>query len=360
MAVDHPVQPLVFISYSHEDENFLEELLEHLKPLRSQNLLDCWSDKEIDPGGIWQQEIEKALSSTKVAVLLVSPGFLASDFIAKNELPALLNSASDKQLTILWIPVSASTYKHTGIAAYQAAHNPDEPLDRLRKAKRNEVFVKICDRILNAVNATIGYEDNKKTYTKHIQTNTPGLRESIKRFEIDKKIQSTLETIEEKQASSKKKIPLESLIPLLGNFFERMTFKGEPKIETCTSQRWTERVHSARLTYEALLIFEPYFVQDGTSLQKKVYQELLLNISKYIDRMILGLFEERKIELSEIDDLIGTQEFVIKFKENKERHFVLNDNGLTINMEAKYREPINRYLKKTLGSINKLVKSIEK
>jgi len=155
-------------------------------------------------------------------------------------------------------------------------------------------------------------------------------------------------------------MPLESLIPLLGNFFERMTFKGEPKIETCTSQRWTERVHSARLTYEALLIFEPYFVQDGTSLQKKVYQELLLNISKYIDRMILGLFEERKIELSEIDDLIGTQEFVIKFKENKERHFVLNDNGLTINMEAKYREPINRYLKKTLGSINKLVKSIEK
>lgn len=149
--MQHPEEPKVFICYSHEDQRWLDELLLHLKPLEDRNLLDCWSDQEIAPGRQWQSEIERALRSAKVAVLLVSPDFLASSFIAERELPPLLEAADQGDLTILWLPVSASNYKHTELVEYQAAHPPERPLDRLRKSERQQAFVDISDRILRAL-----------------------------------------------------------------------------------------------------------------------------------------------------------------------------------------------------------------
>src|SRR3954463_1965377 len=111
--MEHPAKPEVFISYSHADQKWLDELLMQLKPLKDRDLLDCWSDKEIVAGGLWRQDIERALNSAKVAILLVSPDFLASDFIAKNELPPLLRAANEGEMKLLWIPVGANNYKHT-------------------------------------------------------------------------------------------------------------------------------------------------------------------------------------------------------------------------------------------------------
>ncbi|HYO15840.1 MAG TPA: toll/interleukin-1 receptor domain-containing protein [Thermoanaerobaculia bacterium] len=154
--MQHPEEPKVFICYSHEDQRWLDELLLHLKPLEDRNLLDCWSDQEIAPGRQWQQEIERALRSARVAVLLVSPDFLASSFIAEKELRPLLEAAGQGDLTILWLPVSASNYKHTELVEYQAAHPPERPLDRLRKSDRQQAFVEISDRILKALGPSVG------------------------------------------------------------------------------------------------------------------------------------------------------------------------------------------------------------
>jgi hypothetical protein len=150
MGMEHPEQPDVFLCYSHEDQRWLDELLLHLKPLENRRLIDCWSDQEIAPGRQWQEEIERALASARVAVLLVSPAFLASSFIAEKELPSLLRAAAKGDLTILWIPVSASNYKHTELVRYQAAHPPERPLNTLRKSDRERALVEISDKILEA------------------------------------------------------------------------------------------------------------------------------------------------------------------------------------------------------------------
>jgi hypothetical protein len=160
LSRQHPQPPMpepitrnqVFISYSHQDQEWLTKLQTHLKPMIRNQTLDVWDDTKIKPGAEWRQEIQVALAAAKVAVLMVSPNFLASDFIDENELPPLLDAAQAKGLTIIWIPVSSSSYRETEIEKYQAAHPPNQPLDGLSAAEQNRVLVEICKKIKTAAN----------------------------------------------------------------------------------------------------------------------------------------------------------------------------------------------------------------
>lgn len=141
----------LFISYSHKDQIWLERLNTMLTPLAWNERVNVWDDTKIKPGDKWKKEIASALDSAKVAVLLVSPHFLASGFIATNELPPILNAAQDNGLTIIWALLSSCLYKQTQIKNYQAAHNIQRPLDLLAPGKRNLELSKICQAIGDAI-----------------------------------------------------------------------------------------------------------------------------------------------------------------------------------------------------------------
>lgn len=142
----------VFISYSHKDSFWLERLKVHLKPYIRNNDIVSWDDTMIRAGEKWFESIQYALSSAKVVILLVSPDFLASDFIAQHELPSILKDAEKKGLTIVWIAVSSCSYSETEIAKYQCANNPSKPLDSLPTSELNTELVNICSKIKSALN----------------------------------------------------------------------------------------------------------------------------------------------------------------------------------------------------------------
>ncbi len=142
----------IFVSYSHKDRPWLEKLQVAIAPLlRSNSDLILWDDSRIEPGQDWQGEIGDALQKASVAVLLVSQNFLASDFIAENELPPLLHAASERGVRILWIPVGACLYQESPLTSFQAAWDPSQPLNGFRGPKREHAMVVIAEAIRDAV-----------------------------------------------------------------------------------------------------------------------------------------------------------------------------------------------------------------
>ena len=147
-----PVRDQVFISYSHKDREWLELLQTMLKPLVRKNSVSVWDDAKIKAGAKWKEEIQRALWEAKVAVLLVSPHFIGSDFIAKHELPPLLEAARKHGVVILWVYLSSCLYEETEIKDYQAAHDISKPLNSLTPAEQDHVLAQVCRKIKGAVN----------------------------------------------------------------------------------------------------------------------------------------------------------------------------------------------------------------
>jgi internalin A len=143
----------VFISYCHDDRKLMDQLLTHLRPYVRNGTVTAWSDQQIGAGSRWFAEIQTALAKARVAVLLVSPDFLASDFIHTHELGPLLKAAEAGGVKILWVPLRPSAYKTTSLESYQTVGSPpDKPLAAMKKAERDAAWVRVCEEIQNAVN----------------------------------------------------------------------------------------------------------------------------------------------------------------------------------------------------------------
>lgn len=136
-----------FISYSHHDSAYLQRLQTHLSYYIRADQIDVWDDTRIKAGSKWREEIEKALQVANVAVLLISADFLASDFIATNELPPLLTAAEIEGVTILPVIVSYSAFKHTELAQFQSVNPPSSPLVSQTHADQEALWSKVAERV---------------------------------------------------------------------------------------------------------------------------------------------------------------------------------------------------------------------
>ena len=138
----------VFFSYSHNDSEYLDRILIHLRPVERSQAIDLWTDTKLKAGDLWRDEIKKAVDNARVAVLLVSADFLASDFIASNEDPPLLASAEGSGTTIIPVILKPSRFpRHKELSCYQAINDPKNPVISMDELARETLFANLAERI---------------------------------------------------------------------------------------------------------------------------------------------------------------------------------------------------------------------
>jgi hypothetical protein len=137
-----------FICYSHADQHWLDRLLVHLNPLQRDNVLKPWSDRDIHIGDDWRSEIDTALDSARVAILLVSADFLASEFIQTVELPRLLAAAESGGCRVVPILVAASAFNQTpSISRFQHANPGGRTLGAMPAEEAEQVLADVARMI---------------------------------------------------------------------------------------------------------------------------------------------------------------------------------------------------------------------
>jgi hypothetical protein len=163
----------VFISYAHADnenknpkKRWLDRLITHLKPLVRQEEFTVCSDEDILIGDDWHAHLQAHLSGAKAAVLLVSPDFLASDYIAKSEVPVLLKNAADAGVKMFPIIISPCLYARTEfkypdpktgpnvftLESIQAANPPSKTLVEMDEGEQNRVMTKVAEQLADLLN----------------------------------------------------------------------------------------------------------------------------------------------------------------------------------------------------------------
>jgi M6 family metalloprotease-like protein len=155
----------VFLSYSHRDEEGLQELLPFLRSLERDGGLRVWVDRTIPAGSRWRQQIESAIAESSIAILLISQDFLASQFIYEEELPRILRRQLEGHLTVFPVFLRPSTVSSDAItfadrdgvsqritlSEFQGFGTPERTLQELATVERARVFVELHRRILQFV-----------------------------------------------------------------------------------------------------------------------------------------------------------------------------------------------------------------
>jgi TIR domain len=118
----------VFCSYSHKNEEDVNQLRDWLRPLERQGLIQWWYDREIAPGWEWDEAIDKNLRTADVILLLVTYAFMASDYVYEKEIGKAVERHERGEARVIPIIVRPADWEWAPFAKLQALPKDAKPI----------------------------------------------------------------------------------------------------------------------------------------------------------------------------------------------------------------------------------------
>jgi hypothetical protein len=139
----------IFCSYSHRDEEHLDDLRDWLRGLERQGMIEWWHDREISPGWEWEEAIDKSLRSADVILLLVSPAFMASDYVYEQEMDKAVGRHDRSEARVIPIIVRPADWEWASFGKLQALPKDARPITRW--PDRDEAWLDVLRGVRKAV-----------------------------------------------------------------------------------------------------------------------------------------------------------------------------------------------------------------
>ena len=97
----------VFVSYSHQDIEWLKKLRTHLSGLKHSGIIEDWTDLDILAGDMWDKKIKESMEQADVFICLLSADFVASNYIWNVELKTIFENMKKKKTKVIFIHVES-------------------------------------------------------------------------------------------------------------------------------------------------------------------------------------------------------------------------------------------------------------
>src|SRR5204862_2318703 len=118
----------VFISYSHKDELFKDQLIAHLAVLKIEGVIEEWNDQQLTPGQGWDDKIKAAINEAEVILFLISSDFLASNYIRQNEILTAIERGQRNEVILVPIIIRPCDFEDSHLAKFQAVPKNAKPI----------------------------------------------------------------------------------------------------------------------------------------------------------------------------------------------------------------------------------------
>lgn len=142
----------VFFSYAHEDEELRDKLETHLSLLKRQGVIETWHDRRIGPGDAFGDEIDAALETSDIALLLVSADFLASDYCHDIEMRRALERHAQGLARVIPVILRPCDWHSSEFGHLNAVPRDGKPITK--HATLDDGFVQVAEAIRSAVRET--------------------------------------------------------------------------------------------------------------------------------------------------------------------------------------------------------------
>jgi tetratricopeptide (TPR) repeat protein len=139
----------VFISYSHRGNgpDWKARLLRPLGVFEQHHLLDVWQDGKIRISSYWDDDIQQAMSDARLAVVLLTPEALESEYILKKEFPLLRERQQRDKLPVIPVICEECDWRAQDWLRATQAPNKSNPLSQLTEAAQESVFRQLATTI---------------------------------------------------------------------------------------------------------------------------------------------------------------------------------------------------------------------
>jgi TIR domain len=132
----------LFYSYARKDARLRENLEKSLAQLKREGKITDWYDREILAGSVWDDVIKQQIERARIILLLISPDFMASEYIWRTEVALAMGRRSRNEVIVIPVIVRPADWHSAPFGSLQALPRDGKPV--VKWANQDEAWLDVA------------------------------------------------------------------------------------------------------------------------------------------------------------------------------------------------------------------------